>query len=51
MTYLRWALGGGIASIVISVVWTVQDVNYYAGVILGLVAIVGSMVLVAKKVR
>lgn len=51
MTYLKFALGGGGAGIVISLVWAVQDVNYYAGVILGLVAIVGFMAVLGKKVR
>jgi len=51
MTYLKFALGGGIAGIVISLVWALEDVNYYAGVILGLVALVVSFAVLSKKVR
>jgi hypothetical protein len=51
MSNVKAALFGLFGGITIGLIWALEDVNYYAGVILGLIALVACMGILAKKVR
>jgi hypothetical protein len=51
MTYAKAALTGLIGGIAINLVWALQDVNYYAGITAGLVALAVTLGVLVKKMR